>query len=164
MSLQTNPKTLRAGVFLATLMLGGGGGYASLEGREATPYRDVGGIWTDCYGNTHAVNPNRIRSEKECRKLLDGEADELGDKIYAKVQGKITGETLASYISLSYNIGYGAFSRSTLLKKHLAGDYVGACKQILRWAKVKGKFSRGLYKRRKIEFVTCMKGVPQYDY
>ena len=43
-----------------------------------------------------------------------------------------------AYISLSYNIGSGAFCSSTLVKKLNAGDYPGACKEILRWDRFKG--------------------------
>ena len=61
-----------------------------------------------------------------------------------------------AYISLAYNIGTGAFCRSTLVKKLNAGDYVGACQQILRWNQFKGKPLAGLTKRRKEEYLKCL--------
>lgn len=61
-----------------------------------------------------------------------------------------------AYISLSYNIGGQAFCSSTLVKKLNAGDYDGACKQILRWDKFKGRQLAGLTKRRQAEYRTCM--------
>jgi len=61
-----------------------------------------------------------------------------------------------AYVSLAYNIGTGAFCKSTLVKKLNAGDYTGACEQILRWDKFKGQTLKGLTKRRLEEYNRCM--------
>lgn len=60
-----------------------------------------------------------------------------------------------AYVSLTYNIGAGAFCKSTLVKKLNAGDYSGACEQILVWDKFKGKPLRGLTIRRQEEYKKC---------
>lgn len=54
-------------------------------------------------------------------------------------------------VSLAFNIGTSAFATSTLLKKHLAGDYAGAAAQFARWNKAGGKVLAGLTKRRAAE-------------
>ncbi len=61
-----------------------------------------------------------------------------------------------AYLSLAYNIGPGAFCGSTLVKKLNAEDYAGACAEILRWDKFKGKPLKGLTIRRQGEYRTCM--------
>jgi len=61
-----------------------------------------------------------------------------------------------AYVSLTYNIGSGAFCKSTLAKKLLEFDYEGACKEILRWDKFQGKPLAGLTKRRQEEYQTCI--------
>jgi lysozyme len=61
-----------------------------------------------------------------------------------------------AYVSLTYNIGEGAFCRSTLVRLLNKEDYNGACKQILRWDKFKGKPLRGLTVRREKEYKMCM--------
>ena len=61
-----------------------------------------------------------------------------------------------AYLQLSYNIGSGAFCRSTLVRKLNALDYAGACQQILAWDKFKGKPLRGLTLRREREYQECM--------
>ena len=53
--------------------------------------------------------------------------------------------------SLAYNIGEGAFSKSTLLKRHLAHDYDGASAQFAVWNKQAGKVLNGLVRRRTAE-------------
>ena len=63
-----------------------------------------------------------------------------------------------AYVSLSYNIGSAAFCGSTLVKKLNAGDFDGACQQVLRWDKFNGKPLAGLTKRRQAEYQQC-KGV-----
>lgn len=60
-----------------------------------------------------------------------------------------------SYVSLTYNIGEGAFCRSTLVRLLNKEDFSGACKQILRWDKFKGKPLRGLTVRREKEYKMC---------
>ena len=61
-----------------------------------------------------------------------------------------------AYVSLTFNIGSGAFCRSTLVQKLRAGDYAGACDQILRWDRFNGKPLAGLTKRRAAEHAQCV--------
>lgn len=64
-----------------------------------------------------------------------------------------------AYVSLTYNIGHVAFCNSTLVEKLNTLDYAGACREILRWDKFKGKQVRGLANRRTDEFKRCV-GAP----
>lgn len=68
-----------------------------------------------------------------------------------------------AYISLAYNIGPSAFCSSALVGKLNAGDYPGACDQILRWRFFQGKDCRdpanrcgGLWDRRQAEYHQCL--------
>lgn len=54
-------------------------------------------------------------------------------------------------VSLCYNIGIGAFQRSTVLRKHRAGDVPGAARAFLMWNKNDGKVMKGLTRRRLAE-------------
>ena len=63
---------------------------------------------------------------------------------------------LSAYVSLAYNIGESAFCGSTLAKKLQALDYAGACHEILRWDKFRGKALPGLTKRREAEYRQCL--------
>ena len=64
-----------------------------------------------------------------------------------------------AYTSLTYNIGTGAFCKSTLVRKLNAGDYTGACTEILRWNKAGGRVMRGLTNRREAEYKQCIGAV-----
>jgi len=62
----------------------------------------------------------------------------------------------SAYVSLAYNIGEGAFCKSTVVKRLLKFDYAGACMAILLWDKVGGRKVRGLTIRRQAEFKECI--------
>lgn len=64
---------------------------------------------------------------------------------------KTTQPQFDAMVSLAYNIGLGAFSSSTLLKMHKAGDFRGARGQFQRWNKNAGKEMAGLTRRRSAE-------------
>jgi len=62
-----------------------------------------------------------------------------------------------AYVSLAYNIGYGGFCKSSIVKslKQKPPDYAGACEAILLWNKAGGKVLPGLVKRRQAEYQQC---------
>lgn len=59
-----------------------------------------------------------------------------------------TPNELGAMTSLAYNIGLGAFAKSTLLRKFNAGDKKGAAEQFDRWVNAGGRVMRGLVSRR----------------
>jgi lysozyme len=61
-----------------------------------------------------------------------------------------------AFVSLSYNIGSSAFCKSTLVRKLNEFDYRGACDEILRWNKFRGKPLWGLTQRRQKEQRLCL--------
>lgn len=61
-----------------------------------------------------------------------------------------------AYVSWAYNVGTGAACKSTLVRKLKAGDYAGACAELLRWDKQAGIRLRGLTVRRESEYRQCM--------
>jgi lysozyme len=61
-----------------------------------------------------------------------------------------------AYLSLTYNIGEGAFCRSTLVRLLNQQRYDEACKQILRWDNFQGRPLRGLTIRREKEYAMCI--------
>jgi lysozyme len=65
-----------------------------------------------------------------------------------------------AFVSLAYNIGEDAFCKSSLARKLRAGDYAGACREILKWDKFRGQPLRGLTLRRQAEYQQCTGGKP----
>lgn len=131
----------------------------SLEGVEHKPYQDVVGVWTVCYGHTGAdIIKSKTYTEAECQALLNKDLRNVANQIYPLIKRPIPDTTRAALYSFSYNVGAGAFSQSTLLKKINAGDTVGACNELRRWVYAGGMKWKGLMNRREIERDVCLWG------
>ncbi len=126
------------------------------EGYREQAYTPVpGDVPTIGFGTTQGVKPgDKITPvQAVARALQDVQRFEGALKECVKVP--LAQHEYDAYISLSYNIGGQAFCSSTLVKKLNAGDYDGACQQILRWDKFKGQQLAGLTKRRQAEYRLC---------
>ena len=108
------------------------------------------------YGTTEGVEMgDTITPQRATERLIE----EL-DSIYVKgvkrcISVPLFDYEFGAYISFTYNVGVSAFCKSTLVKKLNARDYAGACAELSRWDKQKGKVLRGLTKRRKEERDIC---------
>lgn len=58
-------------------------------------------------------------------------------------------------VSWAFNVGSKAACGSTLVTMLRAGDYSGACMELLRWDRFRGKRLPGLTKRRQAEYRLC---------
>ncbi len=131
-------------------------GIATHEGYRSEAYRDTVGIPTIGFGETAGVKmDNRTTPERALVTLL-ANTEKHADAIRQCIRVPLYQHEFDAYISLAYNIGTGAFCRSTLVKKLNAGDYGGACKEIKRWNRAGGKVLPGLVKRREAEYKMCM--------
>jgi lysozyme len=115
-----------------------------------------GDVLTIGFGSTAGVKiGDKITPHAALKRVLvDVQKFEGAVKTCVKVP--LTQNEYDAYLSLSYNIGTGAFCRSTLVRKLNTGDYAGACSQILAWDKFKGKPLRGLTLRREREYQQCL--------
>jgi len=132
-------------------------GIAVHEGYRGEAYEPVkGDVPTIGFGTTEGVEMgDRITPERALVRLLkDANKFEKAVKRCAPVP--MYQYEFDAYVGLTYNIGEGAFCRSTLVKKLNAQDYEGACAEILRWDRFKGKPLPGLTKRRQEEYQKCL--------
>lgn len=132
-------------------------GIALHEGFQPKAYVPVAGdVPTIGFGTTDNVKMgDTITVERALVKLLqDANKFERAVKRCAPVP--MHNYEFAAFVSLAYNIGEGAFCRSTLVKKLNAQDYDGACREILKWDRFKGKPLAGLTKRRQAEYQQCI--------
>lgn len=126
------------------------------EGVEYKPYRDVVGVLTVCYGHTGSdIIPDKIYTEAECHQLLEEDLAIVQRGVDPLIKPALPESTKAALYSFTYNVGVGAFSRSTLLKKLNAGQITGACEELRRWVYAGGKKWKGLVTRREIEEEVC---------
>lgn len=133
-------------------------GIALHEGYRDTAYlptpQDVPTIG---FGTTDGVKPgDKITPERALVRLL-ADADSFQKELKACIGNvALYQHEWDAYVSWAYNVGTGAACGSTLVKKLKHGDYVGACKELLRWTKQAGRDLPGLVKRRQQEYKQCV--------
>ncbi|EDW4372110.1 lysozyme [Salmonella enterica subsp. diarizonae] len=158
--MQIKVKRLIAGgagaIAIAAALITGPNGNDGLEGVRYQPYQDVVGVWTVCYGHTGKdIILGKTYTKAECQALLDKDLALVAARIDPLIKVSIPESERAAFYSFAYNVGTGAFAKSTLLKKLNAGDQAGACNELKRWTYAGGKQWKGLVTRREIEREVC---------
>lgn len=124
------------------------------EGCKLSAYQCSAGVWTIGYGHTSGVKKGDRLSQANADRLLRSDVEDfaadVGDLL---VQRGVTAtqNQFDALVCFAFNVGIGALSKSTLLKKLAAGDAMGAADQFRRWNKAGGKELAGLTKRRESE-------------
>lgn len=132
-------------------------GIAVHEGYSPSAYEPIkGDVPTIGFGTTQGVKiGDKITVERALVRLL-ADANKFESAVKRCAPVPMHQYEFDAYVSLTYNIGEGAFCSSTLAKLLNQGLYKEACDQILRWDKFKGKPLAGLTKRRKEEHQKCL--------
>lgn len=110
-------------------------------------------VWTIGYGHTGPdVKSGLVITQEQAEELLKRDL-EVFEKDVAKAVGNAptTENQFSAFVSLSYNIGSGAFAKSSALREHKAGNYQLAAAKMLLWNKAGGRVLAGLIRRRKAE-------------
>lgn len=131
------------------------------EGFRAAPYKDSAGIPTIGYGTITYPDGAKVTmndpacTDDEATAWLSFQMSLKSKTIAPLLQRAASLHQAAAMLSLTYNIGSGAFSTSTVLRKFNAGDIAGAADAFLMWDKatVDGKLVvvQGLLNRREAE-------------
>ena len=131
------------------------------EGLSLVPYLDSVKIPTIGYGNTYY--PNGLTSIKVTMKdpkitkqyaleMFKITADTFALRVIKRVTKKITQNQFNALVSFAYNVGIGAFEKSTLLKKvNINPNDLSVKSEFMKWNKAGGKVITGLTNRRKKE-------------
>ena len=132
---------------------------AGFEGLRQAAYIDPVGIPTVCFGETRDVKLGDKYTAEECRQMLGTRVLEFGAAVDRCVTVPLMPARKAAYVSLAFNIGEGAFCKSSIARKANAGDPAGSCDAILLYNKAGGVVWPGLVKRRESERQLCMEGI-----
>jgi len=128
------------------------------EGKSNDPYEDIVGVTTVCFGETRVEM--RRYTDAECDDMLaEGLSDFAGGVLKRNPELKGRDPQLLAATSLAYNIGVGAYNRSTVAKRFSAGNWKGACDAFLMWTKAGGREIKGLRLRREKEREICLRGL-----
>lgn len=129
---------------------------AKHEGNKLEAYLCPAGVWTIGVGHTAGAG---LPHPKAGMKITAEESDEILSRdlvtfekaVLKAVKVPLTQNQFDALVSLAFNIGAGAFAKSTLVRKLNAGDYKGASAQFDVWNKAGGSVMKGLVSRRASE-------------
>jgi len=135
------------------------------EGKRLVAYDDGVGVWTIGFGTT--IYPNGIKvkkgdtcTEAQAKEYMAHDLKKFEQAVNGAVNIPLNQNQFDALVSLAYNIGTGAFNKSTLVKKLNAGDIRGAADQFDVWINAGGKRMQGLVNRRAREkafYLACLK-------
>ena len=141
----------------STAPLAKSGGSPSLElikrfeGLRLEAYLCPADVWTIGYGHTKGVNQGDKITQAGADAFLAQDVLWVAAAVDKKVKVELNTNQEAALYSFIYNVGAGAFGKSTLLRKLNESDYKGAANEFKRWNKGGGKVLNGLVRRRKAE-------------
>jgi lysozyme len=122
------------------------------EGLRLAAYRDCAGVLTIGYGHTGAdVTEGLVIDEAWAEELLRADLKSAVDCVNRAVTAEITQSQFDALVDFCFNVGCGAFLKSTLLKKVNTADFAGAAAQFPLWVHAGGEVVAGLVRRRKRE-------------
>lgn len=127
------------------------------EGCKLKAYLCPAGKWTIGYGHTGPdVYKGLVITQARAEELFQQDVESRSQVLMKYLLGThINEEQFSAMLSLMFNIGNENFRTSTVLARHLRGDFAGAAEAFLMWNKItvdgKKVVSDGLVTRRKAE-------------
>ena len=125
------------------------------EGCVLRTYKCAAGVDTIGYGHTGPeVKPGMTITQAQAEALLKLDLLRFERAVETAVAPEVlTQGQFDALVSLCFNIGVGAFNKSTLVKKLRAGDLAGAAAQFTVWNRAGGVFNAALLARRTRELL-----------
>jgi len=124
------------------------------EGCKLKAYLCPANVWTIGWGRTTNVKRGDTCTQAQADAWLDDEYDAFERGVLNLLDDQTTTPNmLGAMVSLAYNIGLGAFGKSSVLRNHLARRYTSAAASFEMWNKGGSKVLPGLVRRRAAEAV-----------
>lgn len=121
------------------------------EALRTEAYKCPAGVWTIGYGHTSNVRKGQVINELCAETFLAIDLQKCEYAINTSVTVPLNQNQFDALASFIFNVGVGAFQKSTLLKKLNNSDYTGAADKFDEWIYSNKKISQGLINRRKKE-------------
>ncbi|MNJ09285.1 Lysozyme RrrD [compost metagenome] len=167
------PLKSRLSLLGASAVIAGAGAFlgpieSGPKGPQLTPYADMGGVPTWCYGETLGT-PRERYTVQQCDMILLKSVQRhwAGIEFYVPVEAPLS--VKEAMLSVAYNVGVQGWIHPVFLKPLANKDWQGTCAAITApWkgklgiakgfkATVQGKPARGLENRRAKEYALCMR-------
>jgi lysozyme len=131
------------------------------EGLRLVSYADVVGVWTACWGETKGIRAGMKFTKGQCDEMFIRRLDEFADGVERCVPAArgMPDARYIAHVSLAYNIGLGAYCKSSIARQQNAGNTSAACDAFLLYNKAGGVAWKGLTRRRQAEREMCRRGL-----
>ena len=134
----------------------------NFEGLRLKAYDDGVGVWTIGFGTTKYPNGIRVKKGDTCtldqaKAYMQNDLKSFEQTVNNTVKVPLNQNQFDALVSLAYNIGTNAFSKSTLVKKLNSNDIRGAADQFDLWVNAGGERMQGLVNRRTVEKALFLK-------
>ena len=128
---------------------------------QAYPDPATGGEpYTVGYGATGPdIRPDTVWTQEQAEADLSQRIEHINAIVTQAVRVRLSPQQRAALVSLTYNIGTGAFLNSTLLRALNDGDYNRACGQFGVWIIAADHVLAGLIRRRAAEAELFAEGI-----
>lgn len=121
------------------------------EGYSPAAYRCPGGVVTIGYGHTKTAKLGQVINHDTALKLLFDDVLKTEKIITNLLKVSLNQNQFDSLVSFVFNVGPGAFRKSSLLKLINFGAFESAKLEFTRWVFSGGKVLQGLKRRRNAE-------------
>ena len=136
------------------------------EGTKYRAYQDIAAIWTICDGKTRGVHAGQVETPAQCTADLETELARHSAPVIActPTLKKDDGQDyqIAAAASMAYNVGDGAYCRSTAHLRFVQRQWLAGCVTLVKYNRAGGNFVRGLDLRRRREIQICVTGLLPY--
>ena len=129
----------------------------SFEGCFLNAYLCPAKVWTIGYGNTKYQNGTAVKqgdkiTQEQAEALLSDILAEFSKDVSKLIKVELNDNQFSALVSFAFNLGVGALSKSTLLKKVNANPNDKTIEnEFMRWVSAGGKKLNGLVRRRTAE-------------
>ena len=126
------------------------------EGVKLKAYLCPANVWTIGVGHTAAMgDPKPVSgmkiTEAEADAILRRDLGSIERDVEKAVTVRLNQRQFDTLVSFVFNVGIGAFRKSTLLKKLNASRYDEVPSELMKWTRAGGRVVQGLVNRRKAE-------------
>ena len=107
------------------------------EGLRLAAYRCPAGVPTIGWGETEGVQMGDTCTKEQADRWLCEDVTDRAKQVRELCKVAPSANELGAFVSLAYNIGMGAFAKSTALRQHNAGQHQAAARAIELWDKAR---------------------------
>ena len=126
------------------------------EGERLTAYKCPAGVWTVGVGHTAGVKQGDTITKEQAHELLKCDLKGFEDVLNKNIQVQLKQHEFDALMSFIFNIGAGAFKKSTLLKKLNNNEDITG--EFEKWKYGGGRVLPVLVARRKRELILFKEG------